>query len=325
MDSNNPGYGYCENIGDGRGFTSGYVGFTSGTDDAYSLIKNYTTQMPDNALSAFIQPLATISSLSICDTAGRNNTAQLSGYCGAWQTEACHSDSAFRNLEIAFATDMYLIPSTRFAALVGITTNLGKAIFYDTIIQHGWRYVEPKINIWRIINLTGAMLANESEATYLTRFLTTRRQLQCCYPYVPPLYRIEFLSLSLTSHFPLLRDNVWPFSADRSSDLMSLVNDWTANKDLANPVFLAKAAVTVTGNEDTNSDKTNCNGKSSTASLLTAGSARAIITANVWLLVDAMRHGLSCGVDLWATRVQDVCIERRHSFPKHEDIGCLDI
>ncbi|RUP48309.1 hypothetical protein BC936DRAFT_144725 [Jimgerdemannia flammicorona] len=214
--------------------------------------------MPDNALSAFIQPLATISSLSICDTAGRNNTAQLSGYCGAWQTEACHSDSAFRNLEIAFATDMYLIPSTRFAALVGITTNLGKAIFYDTIIQHGWRYVEPKINIWRIINLTGAMLANESEATYLTRFLTTRRQLQCCYP-----------------------DNVWPFSADRSSDLMSLVNDWTANKDLANPVFLAKAAVTVTGNEDTSSDKTNCNGKSSTASLLTAGSARAIITAFV--------------------------------------------
>lgn len=44
------------------------------------------------------------------------------------------------------------------------------------------QYVEPDINLPRIIELTGPMGANETEKEYLTRFLTTRRQLVCCYP-----------------------------------------------------------------------------------------------------------------------------------------------
>lgn len=44
------------------------------------------------------------------------------------------------------------------------------------------QYVESDINLPRIIELTGPMGANETEKEYLTRFLTTRRQLVCCYP-----------------------------------------------------------------------------------------------------------------------------------------------
>lgn len=96
-----------------------------------------------------------------------------------------------------------MIPSARYAAQSGVHSPLGQAIFYgkncykqeiigsieqlniyflDTIIQHGFQYVEPDINIVRVLVLTGPREANESEQAFLTRFLTTRRELQCCYP-----------------------------------------------------------------------------------------------------------------------------------------------
>ncbi|KAJ2768597.1 hypothetical protein IWQ56_002877, partial [Coemansia nantahalensis] len=34
-------YDYCENIKDGRGFTSGIVGFCTGTSDAWEVIQEY--------------------------------------------------------------------------------------------------------------------------------------------------------------------------------------------------------------------------------------------------------------------------------------------
>jgi hypothetical protein len=52
----------------------------------------------------------------------------------------------------------------------------------DAIIQHGYQYVEPDINIVRLLTLTGPRRPNESEQNYLMRFLTVRRELQCCYP-----------------------------------------------------------------------------------------------------------------------------------------------
>lgn len=52
----------------------------------------------------------------------------------------------------------------------------------DTIIQHGFQYTEPDINIVRLLALTGGRKENETEQAFLTRFLTVRRQLQCCYP-----------------------------------------------------------------------------------------------------------------------------------------------
>src|ERR1700731_3540799 len=82
----------------------------------------------------------------------------------------------------------------------------------DTIINHGWEYVEPLINLPRIIQLTGPRRSFESEQSYLNRFLVTRRQLMCCYP-----------------------DKVWPPAADRVSDLQTLVSNWSTNVNLTNP------------------------------------------------------------------------------------------
>lgn len=111
----------------------------------------------------------------------------------------------------------------------------------DTIIQHGWQYVEPKINIWHIIELTGHRKAKESEQSYLLRFLATRRHLMCCFP-----------------------DNVWPPSADRVSDLTNLIDTpakWKRNKDLRQPVTLVQYGVTVKGTENMGFDSAECKNK----------------------------------------------------------------
>jgi len=227
------GYAYVQALGDGRGYTSGYAGFTTGTNDAYAVVKEYTVRNPKNKLAKYLPELARLSALPFCDP-GRNDTSGLGRYYHDWTTASCR-DPLFVRVQLDVGQSMYLRPSVRFAALNGIKSNLGKAIFYDTIIEHGWQYVEPLINIWRLLELTGPRHSGETEQSFLSRFLHTRRQMLCCFP-----------------------DNVWPPSADRISDLQNLLAHWSTNKDLAHPVHLVAYGYTVTGKEQLVYDTAEC-------------------------------------------------------------------
>ncbi|KAI9286420.1 lysozyme-like domain-containing protein [Umbelopsis sp. AD052] len=227
------GYAYVEALGDGRGYTSGYIGFTSGTNDALTVIKQYTKRKPKNGLTKYVPELTRLSKLKFCDR-HRNDTKKLSGYPAAWTKTAC-SDPNFVQTQLDVGFAMYLAPALKYAASVQVKSNLGKAIFYDTIINHGWQYVEPLINLPRILQLTGPRKHNESEKSFLNRFLVTRRQLMCCFP-----------------------DDVWPPAADRVADLQRLVSSWSRNKDLKHPVTLKIYGVTVKGTEDLSFDKAEC-------------------------------------------------------------------
>ncbi|KAI8581195.1 hypothetical protein K450DRAFT_233575 [Umbelopsis ramanniana AG] len=227
------GYAYVEALGDGRGYTSGYIGFTSGTNDALTVIQQYTKRKPKNSLTKYVPELTRLSKLKFCDTQ-RNDTKKLSGYPAAWTKTAC-TDPTFVQTQLDVGFAMYLAPALKYAASVNVQSNLGKAIFYDTIINHGWQYVEPLINLPRILKLTGPRKHNETEKSYLNRFLVTRRQLMCCFP-----------------------DDVWPPAADRVADLQRLVSSWSRNKDLKHPVTLKIYGVTVKGTEDLSYDKAEC-------------------------------------------------------------------
>ncbi|KAI8147851.1 lysozyme-like domain-containing protein [Fennellomyces sp. T-0311] len=232
------GYAYIEDIGDCRGYTSGYIGFTTGTNDAYMVVLQYLKQRPDSPLKKSLNELKKLSQYDFSDPR-RASTKNLkkTQYAENWKKAAC-SDAAFVQTQLDIGRSMYLKPALKYAASVGVHSNLGKAIFYDTIIQHGWQYTEPQINLPRILQLTGRKRSNESEKQYLTRFLTTRRELACCSP-----------------------SSVWNESASRMSDLQKLVDDWDRNKDLAQPVHLESFDVTVKGTEDLVSDRENCGKK----------------------------------------------------------------
>src|SRR3954463_10261029 len=53
-------YKYIEDIGDGRGYTGGIIGFCSGTSDMLALVELYTERVPDNALAAFLPALRAV-------------------------------------------------------------------------------------------------------------------------------------------------------------------------------------------------------------------------------------------------------------------------
>ncbi|RUP44934.1 lysozyme-like domain-containing protein [Jimgerdemannia flammicorona] len=248
------GYAYVVNLKDNRGYTSGYIGFTSGTNDAYTVVQEYNKRTNKNALSKFTAELSRLSNLPFCNSTRASISKLGQPYVDAWVESAC-TDSVFVQTQLDLGHAMYLRPALKFAAYSGVTSNVGKAIFYGlyrrqmillknstvdifyTIIEHGWQYVEPKINIWRILQLTGPR-GKDSEQAYLLRFLNMRRSLLCCVP-----------------------DNVSPSSADRVSDLTDLIAtsaSWERNKDLSNPVRLAQYGATVKGSENMGYDTKNC-------------------------------------------------------------------
>ncbi|EPB87619.1 hypothetical protein HMPREF1544_05603 [Mucor circinelloides 1006PhL] len=225
----------CSNIQDLRGFTSGYAGFTTGTGDSETLIQLYSQNHPNNRLQQFLPRCHEISSLPHCDRQSRGTTQGLEQFCTAWKEEACDANGEFAKTQRQWVFENYMIPSARYAAQSGVTSALGQAIFYDTIIQHGFQYVEPDINIVRVLTLTGPRMRLESEQDYLTRFITTRRELQCCYP-----------------------DKVWPASASRSADLQSLVDEFEKYKNLDGPIPLVKFGREIKGDENLDRDEKHC-------------------------------------------------------------------
>ena len=120
-------YDYAENIGDGRGITAGRAGFTSATSDLLLLVRRYTELKPDNPLAPYLPALEAVN--------GTDSEEGLAGFIDAW-TEAA-ADPAQRALQDDLVDELYFNPAMTLASDVGITTALGQAVMWDTMIQHG--------------------------------------------------------------------------------------------------------------------------------------------------------------------------------------------
>lgn len=53
-------FSYIEDIGDGRGYTAGIIGFCSGTGDMLELVQAYTNTKPGNVLSGYLPALRAV-------------------------------------------------------------------------------------------------------------------------------------------------------------------------------------------------------------------------------------------------------------------------
>lgn len=127
-------YGYVEYLGDGRGYTCGRAGFTTGTGDALEVVKRYTKRVPNNPLVQFLPELERLNALPE-DSKERDDVSGLEGFAEAWESLA--DDKIFRAAQDEVVDEWYYQPALNRANQVGIQTALGKVIFYDTIIQHG--------------------------------------------------------------------------------------------------------------------------------------------------------------------------------------------
>jgi chitosanase len=120
-------YDYVENLHDGRGYTLGRAGFTTGTGDALLVVQKYDKQRPNNRLAAYEPALRQVN--------GSDSTAGLDGFADVWRRAA--QDPGFRQAQDQVVDQLYFQPAMRWAAREDIHSALGQLIFYDTIIQHG--------------------------------------------------------------------------------------------------------------------------------------------------------------------------------------------
>jgi chitosanase len=122
-------YDSCTDLGDGRGFTCGKVGFTTSSSEVRDIISSYVNQVPDSPLARYLPRLRQLADDGSSDTSG------LSGFTKDWARAA--GDAAFRAEQDRLADRLNYAPALAAARSVGLRTSLGVAILYDTAVQHG--------------------------------------------------------------------------------------------------------------------------------------------------------------------------------------------
>jgi chitosanase len=160
-------YKYIEDIGDGRGYTAGIIGFCSGTGDMLEVVQAYTDAKPGNVLAKYLPALRKV-----------NGTDSHSGldpnFPADWRKAA--TDTAFQQAQNNERDSVYFNPAVQQAKSDGLRA-LGQFIYYDAIVMHG-----PGNDASSFGGIRKAAIAKAkppaqggNETTYLNAFLDARK------------------------------------------------------------------------------------------------------------------------------------------------------
>ncbi|MCX5561780.1 chitosanase [Streptomyces sp. NBC_00038] len=159
-------YGYIEDIGDGRGYTAGIIGFCSGTGDMLDLVELYAQRRPGNVLAKYLPALRNVD--------GSDSHEGLDpGYPGDWSRAA--QDSAFQQAQNDERDRVYFNPAVGQGKADGIGV-LGQFAYYDAIVMHGNGGDSTSFGSIRRRALSSARPPAQggNEVTYLNAFLDAR-------------------------------------------------------------------------------------------------------------------------------------------------------
>ncbi|WP_251197737.1 chitosanase [Anaerotardibacter muris] len=163
----NAEYGYIEDIGDGRGYTCGIIGFTSATGDLLDVVELYVKLAPaNNPLQPYLPALRS--------AVGSSTHAGLgSGFVSAWK-KACVTPQ-MKEAQNAILNGQYMLPAVKTAQSDGLSP-LGQYIYYDALVMHGPGNDAESFGGIRAAALKKAKTPAQggSEATYLGAFLDAR-------------------------------------------------------------------------------------------------------------------------------------------------------
>jgi chitosanase len=160
-------YKYIEDIGDGRGYTAGIIGFCSGTGDMLQVVEHYTDAEPGNILAGYLPALRAVN--------GSDSHEGLDpDFPGDWRTAA--SDPVFQQAQDDQRDSMYFNPAVQQAKDDGLRT-LGQFIYYDAMVMHGPGSDRDSFGGIRSDAIAQAAPPSQGgdEVTYLNAFLDVRK------------------------------------------------------------------------------------------------------------------------------------------------------
>ena len=159
---------YIEDIGDGRGYTAGIIGFCSGTGDMLELVEYYTAQKPGNVLAKYLPALRKVNG-------GDSHSGLDPNFTKDWKTAA--ADKAFQDAQEHERDRVYFNPSVKQGKDDGLGA-LGQFIYYDAIVMHGPGDSKYSFGGIRKTAMSKAKTPAQggSQAAYLGAFLDARKK-----------------------------------------------------------------------------------------------------------------------------------------------------
>ncbi|MDX2682760.1 chitosanase [Streptomyces soliscabiei] len=159
-------YRYIEDIGDGRGYTAGIIGFCSGTGDMLDLVQLYTDRKPGNVLAKYLPALRAVNGTD-------SHTGLDPNYPKDWRKAA--QDTAFQQAQNDERDRVYFNPAVQQGKTDGLRV-LGQFAYYDAIVMHGDGTDSTSFRNIRRRALTKAKPPAQGgdETTYLNAFLDAR-------------------------------------------------------------------------------------------------------------------------------------------------------
>lgn len=159
-------YSYIEDIGDGRGYTAGIIGFCSGTGDMLELVKYYNSIAPGNVLQKYTTALQNVN--------GSSSHAGLDpNFTKDWRTAA--ADPKFQQAQDRERDRVYFTPAVSMAIADGLPV-LGQFAYYDAAVMHGpdaWGGGLPNIRA-EALKRAKTPAQGGNVTTYLNAFMDAR-------------------------------------------------------------------------------------------------------------------------------------------------------
>ena len=183
-------YAFSRNNNDGYGYTSGRVGFTTATGDAYAIVLCFDTAFgaANNLMKKYEAPLAALNAKKMMTGQLQPDITTLDAqgnFPADWKATA---NSATTGPKFAACQDQrvdknYWTPAIAIAKQWGLSSALSNASFYDATIVHG------EVNVRNLIKQANidigntaqkvptAPLSQMAESTFLGAFLSRRTAL----------------------------------------------------------------------------------------------------------------------------------------------------
>jgi chitosanase len=160
-------YAYIEDIGDGRGYTAGIIGFCTGCGDLLKVVQYYNTTVPGNILAKYIPALQKIGSWNATHTGLDPN------FTKDWKKAA--TDVKFQQAQDHERDRVYFNPAVNQGIADGLHA-LGQFMYYDALVVHGPGSDSSSFGGIRAAALKKAKTPAQggNETTYLNAFLDAR-------------------------------------------------------------------------------------------------------------------------------------------------------